>query len=147
MKNRILKLTFIGVAFLMLAVGARAGASKYDFGEFDGKALDASAVNVLSNSKEFIGKKIRVIGVYFHDFESSRLFLSREALEAWDVPSAIQLPVAGKLLPAPVDQLEKLNGCLVAIEGVVYREANRIGLKDVTRVFLKGRGPANEVNK
>lgn len=126
----------------MLTSSLMGATSTYDFGKFDGTAEDAATVCVLTNPNQYVGKKVRIIGVYFHDFETSNLFFSRDALEAYDVSSAIGLPVLEKLLPASVSELESLNGCLVAVEGVVYSDGARLSLKEVTRIFLKGRGPA-----
>lgn len=136
---------FSAVLAALMGCGIVATAKSFDFGKLDAKAEDVAAVCVLVNPDQYVGKKVRVIGAYFHDFENSYLFLSRDALEAYDVSSALGLPIQEKSLPAAADDLESLNGCLVAVEGIVFRDGVHLGLKDVSRIFLKGRGPTNSI--
>ena len=141
MKTIKLRSWAIGAVSWMAGSGFMTASDTFDFGKFDGHSEDSAMVCVLANPDHYLGKRVRVIGAYFHDFETSNLFLSRDSLESYDVSSAIGLPIPQKLLPGPVADLELLNGCLVAVEGVIYRDGNRVSLKDVSRIFLKGRGP------
>lgn len=112
------------------------------FGRYDGSAENVALVKILVNPSAFLGKKVRVVGVYHHDFEASYLFLSRDSLEGYDVESAIKLPVDPVQLPGPEAGIERMNGCVVAIEGTLYKTSDRfgdrLGLRNMNRIYYKG---------
>lgn len=99
-------------------------------------------VRLLAKPENYVGKKIRVVGVLFRDIEVSHLFISRDSLEGFDTVSAIELPSEPTAWPASQEEIDSLNERIVAVEGVVEIVPNRLHIilkmKNVTRIFGKG---------
>lgn len=111
----------------------------YDFGKPDIDAIPVSLVQLLSRPEAFVGRKVRVMGVLsWHPDDGALLFLSREHYNAADIASSIDLPIKDELLPAPGKDVEKVNGSIVSVEGVVviWGSVNkRVAIRPVTRIL------------
>jgi hypothetical protein len=125
------------LSFYLLCVGLCFGA---DIGVIDPKAVPVALVHLLESPQKHNGEKVYVMGACFWEREGSFLFLTREHCQAYDTESAIALAVDAKLLPASLQELAKLQGRFVAIEGV-FNSTGGVGgraiISPVTRVLLR----------
>ncbi len=114
-------------------------AAAYDFGKPDIDAVRVSLVQLLCKPEAFAGKKVRVMGVLsWHSDDGALLFLTREHYRAGDLASSIDLPIKDELLPAPGKDVEKMDGSIVWVEGVVTiwgSAEKRVVIRPVTRIL------------
>jgi hypothetical protein len=113
-------------------------AATLDFGRVNVDAKNVSMVVLLASPTQFERVPIRVIGAFSRDIDGTYLFLGRDSLEAYDTASAIGLPASANRYPATEEQLGQLEGCLVAIEGIVEVKSGAVVFTSITRIFNKG---------
>jgi hypothetical protein len=133
--------------FLLFAILSQTVLAK-DFGSVDTRAVDVSLLNILVSPAKYDAKIVRVFGIYYWSRDGAFLFLTRDHYEAFDTASALELAVAEKYLPTGLDEVEKLQGRPVTLEGTVQASAGLRGgpvLMPITRILE--RGPASRAQK
>lgn len=113
-----------------------------DFGKIDAKANPVSLVQLINTPSKFEGMRIRVVGICLWEREGSYLFLTRDHYQAYDTESAIELACGGNLLPVPLDELAKLQGRIVSLEGLFHASGGIGGhpvIAPITRVLTRDR--------
>lgn len=84
----------------------------------EGNLLDVSIINLISNPKKFNGKHIRLEGILEWEFESHSVYLTRDDYNYGITKNAIWLDTNEEEFFEKSDDLNKMNGKYVIIEGV-----------------------------
>ncbi len=127
---------FITAIFLAVALS---GISMHaqDYGTVDGRARDISLVQLIVQPERYSDVAVRVRGALHWEFEGSYLFLTRDHLEAYDTSSAIEVGKSKKEGAPTEKQLEACSDALVAVEGIIRKDARRDGYYlEITRVLV-----------
>jgi hypothetical protein len=130
-----LRILFLLCIFYPLAASAQ------DFGNVDTRSIDAALFQVVGSPAKYDKKVIRVFGIYYWNRDGSYLFLTRDHYDAFDTASALELAVAEKYLPVNINEIEKLQGRPVTLEGTLRAaEGIRGGpvLVPITRILVRG---------
>lgn len=99
------------------------------------EATDISLINLISNSKDFDGKFVRVIGVCEYEFEGYGLYLSINDYDYGISKNAIWLELDENDLLNNNSDLKFMNGKYVIIEGIF--EGNDNGHLDLYSGTIK----------
>ena len=136
------------IAGLFVAGAALAGLSqaqqpRLDFGPVNRDVLDVSLVQLIANAEKFDGRPVRVYGVIQLEFEGNALYLSKEHLHQGIYKNAVWLSPDYALLEAKPEELRKLNGRYVLVEGrFSAKNTGHLGLfsgaiENVTRLMYR----------
>jgi hypothetical protein len=113
------------IAVLALALVTAAAAFCADLGVPLPQARAEALLRVIAKPQDFVGKGIRVSGIFSWGFEDERLFLSADHFAMCDEASAIDLRLDEKRSGLKSADLVPYCGFRVKVEGIVVEEAPR----------------------
>ena len=131
----------LAVLLLVFCVMA-AGCGRQSYGEPSQVAEGVSLLTLIANPEAYDGKHIRVVGVVNVGFECDALYVSSEDYKVGITKNAVYLEFAQMTIDAPYDELKKLSGKHVVIEGVFdSKENGHMGLysgtiSDISRIEI-----------
>jgi hypothetical protein len=135
-------------AIILVAVLSGLSLQAQDYGSVDGRARDVSLVNLIVQPEKYADMVVRVRGALHWEFEGSYLFLTRDHLEAYDTTSAIEIRKSKREGAPTENQLEECSGALVALEGLIRKNAPRDGYHlEITRVLVRDGRRSQEKQK
>jgi len=136
MKTHALRLVVLFLAVCVMA----AGCGGRSYGKPSQDAEGVSLVALIANPDVYDGKHIRVVGIVHVGFECDALYFSSEDYKMGITKNAVYLELTQMPIDVPYDELKKLNGRYVVIEGVFdSKEKGHMGLysgtiSDISRI-------------
>lgn len=97
-----------------------------------------SMIQLLANPEKYNNKNVNVQGIISVEFECDRLFLTREDMIYLNMPNSLSLNLRTRnSLDTPIEELEKISGSFVEMEGTFVYENDSAYLYDVSYIFCK----------
>ncbi|MDD4688472.1 MAG: hypothetical protein PHE51_01845 [Eubacteriales bacterium] len=95
-------------------------------------------IQLLANPEKYNNKNVNVQGIISVEFECERLFLTREDMIYLNMPNSLSLNLRTRnSLDTPIEELEKISGSFVEMEGTFVYENDSAYLYDVSYIFCK----------
>ena len=124
-RNRIMrsKIAIISVILLVAVLGGAhvlfGGAQNpASYGNANQEASEVSMISLIANPEKYDGKLVRVVGVGRIEFEGNSLYFSKADHDNNITKNALWMNPDYEALQAEENELQKLNGKYVLIEGV-----------------------------
>lgn len=108
----------------------------------EGNISDVSLINLISTPKDFNKKRIRLEGVFEYKFESHGIYLTRDDYDYGITKNAVWLDIDDEMYSQRSEELNKMNGEYVIVEGVFNSDENGHfdmysgSIENVTRIEL-----------
>lgn len=137
--NRLL-IAVLVAGFLLGGCSPGPSVQKLDFGPADQACDPASIIQLIANPDSFDGRKVRVLGVLRWEFEGNSLYLSKDAHDHWMMHDAVWVDLDPAKVGAREDEIQKLSGRHVLMEGVFDKSSNGHGgfysgmIRSITRI-------------
>lgn len=96
-----------------------------DLGERLPQALSEALVKVIAKPQDFVGKPIRISGIFSWGFEDEKLFMTFDHFAMYDEASAVDLRLDETRSGIKGADLEAYRGFRVKLEGVLVEQTPR----------------------